>query len=237
MAKKSAYQKQLEEANKQIKALGNYSYSDKNGLKKAYDAAYKTYSDMLSNPEKFGYNRYLNDVNTLFNNVMNQKQFSYDPQQDMLFQAYKRQYQNQGNRAMKNQMGTAAALSGGYNSSAAQTSTQNAYQNYMNALSEKAAETYQNSLDMYRYDRQNTIDKFNTALDMNSMGNDSYFRQTDANAQKMNNAYNAFNDDRSFGYNQYSDNRSYWQNQGKNALDQINWQKEYELQKKLYKGG
>ena len=192
---------------------------------------------MLSNPEKYGYNKYYGDVSKLFNEVMNQKQFSYDPKEDMLFQAYKRQYQNQGGRAMKNQMGAAAALSGGYNSSAAQTSAQAAYQNFMNALSEKAAETYQNALDMYRYDRQNTVDKFNTALDMNSTGNDAYFRQTDARAQSMSNAYNAYNDDRNFGYNQYSDNRNYWQTAGKNAQDQINRLREYELQKKLYKGG
>ena len=233
---KTEYQKRLEEANAQINRLGNFNYIDNAGLREVYSNAYDEYVNRVANPEDYGYNAYINDVNELFDRVMNQDRFSYDPKTDKLFQLYKQQYLNQGNRAMKNQMGVAAALSGGYNSSAAQTAAKKAYQNRMNELSEKASEAYQNSLDMYRYNRQNELDKFNTALNMNSSGNDAYFRQTDSIGDKMNNAYNAFNDERNFQFNQFNSDRDYYQNQSKNAQDQLNWLKEYELQQKIYKG-
>ena len=238
MAKeKSEYQKQLEQANKALDKLGSYKYADTEGLKAAYNAAYNEYAKMLQNPEEYGYNAYQNDVDSLFGELMKAEQFSYDPKTDSLFQLYRQQYQNQGKRAMNNQLGVASALSGGYNSSAAQSAAQNAYQTYMNALSEKAAQTYQNALDRYKYDEQSRLNKFNTALDMNNASNDAYYKQAQANAQKMNSAYNAFSDDRDFSYNKYSADRSYLQNQSKSALDRVNWLKEYELQKKLYKGG
>jgi len=232
---KSTYQTQLEKAEKEINKLGNFVYKDSGGLNQAYKKLYSDYSRMLDNPENYGYNAYIDDVNDLFSGVMNQSPFSYDPKTDKLFGLYKQQYQNQGKRAMQNQMGVAAANSGGYNSSAAQTSSQRAYQNYMDALSEKAGETYQNALDLYRYNQQNALDKLGAALDMNSAGNDAYFSQANALSDRMNSAYNAYNDARNYQLSKYNSDRSYWQSQGKNALDQINWLKEYSLQKKLYK--
>ena len=239
MAKKkqSAAEKQLSKAKSKIKELGNFKYSDSAGLESSYKSSYSDYNKWVNNPEKYGFNAHITEVNDLFDQVMNQEQFSYDPQKDQLFQMYKQQYQQQGSRAMQNQMGVAAAYSGGYNSSAAQTSAQSQYQGYMDALSEKAAETYQNALDMYKYNQQNLLNKYNTARDMNNSGNEAYYKQADIKAQKMNNAYNAYNDDRNYQYNNYSSDRSYYQTQSKNALDQINWLKEYQLKKKLYKGG
>jgi len=230
-------QEKLNTANKNLNNLGTFKYSDSTGLQSAYNGAYKDYNDWIENPNKYGYNKYQSDVDKLFNQVMSQEKFSYDPQQDKLFQMYKQQYQAQGQRAMQNQMGVAAARSGGYNSSAAQSAAQSTYQGYMDALSEKAAETYQNSLDMYKYNQQQLLNRYNTARDMNNAGNEAYWKQADAKAQKMNNTYSVFNDDRSYQWNKYSDNRNFLQTQVKNAQDQVNWQKEYELQKRQVNGG
>ena len=235
--KKTAAEKQLATANSKIKALGGFSYSDKAGLKSAYDSAYSDYNGWVNNPTAHGFNAYITDVNELYDQVQN---YTYDPQKDGLFQMYKNQYQAQGTRAMQNQMGVAAALSGGYNSSVAQTSAQQQYQDIMSGLNDKAAETYQ-------LNRQNLIDRYNTARDMNNAGNDAYWKQVDVRANRMNNAYSAYNDDRTFQYNKYNNDRTYWQTQGQNAQTQINWQKEYDqtnawnkknynLQKKQYKG-
>ncbi len=236
MAKTSS-EKKLDKANKKLKELEKFKYNDSLGLSSAYSTAYDDYSDWLQNAAENGYGKYLSDVETLFGDVMKQEKFSYDPVKDKLFQLYKEQYTNQGNRAMKNQLGAAAAFSGGYNSSAAQSASQNAYQNYLTALSDKAAETYQNALNMYKYKQQNLFDKYNAARDMNNAANDAYWKQADAKAQRMNSAYNAYSNERNYQYNKYSSDRNFYQNQGKNALDQINWLKEYQLKKKQYKGG
>ena len=234
---KSSSEKKLKNSNKKLKELGNFKYKDSNGFSSAYSTAYKDYSKWLKNASKNGYGKYSSEVDNLYNDIMNAEKFSYDPAKDKLFQLYKEQYDAQGSRAMQNQLGAAAAFSGGYNSSVAQTSSQNAYQNYLSALSEKAAETYQNALNMYRYNQQNMFDKYNAARDMNNASNEAYWKQADAKAQRMNSAYNAYNDDRNYQYNKYSSDRNFYQTQGKNALDQINWLKEYKLKKKQYKGG
>ncbi|MBE6742502.1 MAG: hypothetical protein E7570_09420 [Ruminococcaceae bacterium] len=235
MAKVSA-QKQLSQALEELDKLKKFKYSDTSGLREQYNSALKDYNSYINNPEKYGYNQYINDVNSLFDSIINQREFSYDPKTDMLFQLYKNQYQNQGSRAMKNQMGVASALSGGYNSSAAQTSAQNAYQKYMDELSLKAGEAYHNALEMYKSNQQNLLDKYNTARDMNNSLNDAYWKNADIKSTGLDNAYNAYTDDRSFQYNKFSDNRDFYQNQGNNAQNQINWLKEYELNKKRYKG-
>ena len=234
---KTAIQKEYDNANAELKGLQSFKYIDSAELKALYNSAYNDYNSFINNPQKNGYNAYINDVNELFDKVMNQESFSYDPQTDKLFQMYKQQYQSMGQSAMQNQMGVASAASGGYNSSAAQTSAQSAYKTFMDELSNRAAETYQNALDMYNYKQQNLLDRYNAAREMNNSSNDAYFKQADIRAQNMNSAYNAYNDERNFQYNQFSDNRSFYQNQSRNALDQLNWLNEYKLQKKLYKGG
>lgn len=232
-------------AQNELNKLGDFTYTG--NLDAEYNSAYSDYNDFYNNPQANGYNAYINDVNSLFDQVMNQQKFSYDPQKDALFQMYKKQYEAQGNRAMQNQMGVATANSGGYNSSVAQTSAQNIFQGYMDQLSEKASQTYQNALDMYKYKQQNLLDRYNIAKNMNDSGNDAYWKQLDAKQQKANNAYTAWQNDKTFQYNQYSDNRNYWQQESQKAQNQINWQAEYDqaekwndknykLNKKLYKG-
>ena len=235
-AKKSLEQKQLEKANKKLKELEKFSFNDKKGLKKLYKDAFNEYSKWVTNPEEYGYNAYYADVDNLFNKLMEEKKFTYDPSSDPLFQTYKDLYHNMGMRAMQNTLGAASALSGGYNSSAAQTSSQMAYKSYLDALGEKAGETYNSALDKYRFNQQDLLNRFSAARDMNNSGNEAYRLGTDIRNQQMNSAYNAFNDERDFQYGSFANDRNFYQNQGKNALNQINWQKEYALQKKLYKG-
>lgn len=235
----------LNKSKKELKKLGSFKYAG--NLDTAYNTAYSDYTNFYNNPEANGYNANINDVRSLYDQVMSQEKFSYDPQKDQLFQMYKQQYNAQGNRAMNNQMGIAAANSGGYNSSVAQTSAQSTFHGYMDELSEKASQTYQNALDMYKYKQQNLLDKYKVAKDMNDSGNDAYWKQLDAKQQNMYNAYTAWQDDKNFQYNQYSDDRSYWQQFGQNAQTQINWQKDfdqtekwgkknYNLNKKAYTG-
>lgn len=222
--KKTAAQKQKEQAQAKLKST-KFSY-DKN-LENNYKDAYADYLNFYNNPEANGFNANIKDVNDLYDQVMNQEKFSYDPQKDQLFQMYKKQYQAQGNRAMQNQMGAAAANSGGYNSSAAQTSAQNTFQTYMNDLSQKASETYKNSLDMYKYNQQNLLDRYNIARDMNNAGNDAYWKQLDAKNQMQSNAYNLFQDDKNFNYTKFVNDRDYWTGRRDAAQTQINFDNEY----------
>ena len=61
---------------------------------------------------------------------MNRKEFSYDLNGDMLYQQMKDQYQVLGKTAMQDTMGEAAALTGGYGNTYAQSVGQQTYDEY-----------------------------------------------------------------------------------------------------------
>lgn len=74
------------------------------------------------------YDQQLQDI---YNQIVNRDKFSYDLNSDMLYQQYANQYAQQGKMAMMDTMGQAAALTGGYGSSYGQAVGQQAYNAYM----------------------------------------------------------------------------------------------------------
>ncbi len=120
-----------------------------------------TYEDLLKN---------------LFDKVMNREAFSYDLNGDALWQQYKDQYTTQGQLAMMDTMGQAAALTGGYGSSYSQSAGQQAYQGYLQQLNDRIPELYQLALDKYNSDYALLKDQFSTTAQMRD---DEYGRYMD----------------------------------------------------------
>lgn len=211
-----------------------YSYNNNRGVAIAYSNALKEKNDMWNNPSKYGYDKYKNSwidangqkqagVDELFAQVMNYGDFSYDMNKDALFQMYKQQYTTQGNRAMQNQMGIAAANSGGYNSSYAQTSAQDTFQTYMNDLSQKAVDTYQSAYSRWNDKYEQLKNRYSMVNTMNQQANEKYYTDLSNAQNRENSAYQAYNDDKNFDYQKYNDNRNYTQNQLAQAQDYRNW--------------
>ena len=90
--------------------------------------------------------------NNALNAYTNRQPFQYDVNGDALYQQYKDRYIQNGQRAMQDTMGQAAALTGGYGSSYAQNVGQQAYNQYMTGLNDVIPELYQLALD--KYDRE-----------------------------------------------------------------------------------
>ena len=80
---------------------------------------------------------------------VNREAFSYDPEQDSLYQQYREQYLNLGRLAMEDTMGKAAALTGGYGNTYAQTAGQQSYEAYMQQLGSILPELYDRAYDRY----------------------------------------------------------------------------------------
>lgn len=76
------------------------------------------------------------------NDYLSQKDFSYDIQTDPLYLQYKNVYEKQGKKAREDSMGSAAALTGGYGSSYAQTVGNTAYNEQMEKLNDVIPELY-----------------------------------------------------------------------------------------------
>ena len=90
-------------------------------------------------PEEFSWeNQQLLDQKT--NQYMNRDAFSYDVANDPMYKQYKEQYAAMGNLAMQDTMGQAAALTGGYGNTYAQTAGQQTYQNYLNQVNQMVPE-------------------------------------------------------------------------------------------------
>lgn len=85
----------------------------------------------------------------LLNQYTNRKPFAYDVTEDGLYQQYANQYQRLGNQAMQDTLGQAAGLTGGYNSSYAQSAGQQAYQGYLDQLNDIVPELYGQAYSRY----------------------------------------------------------------------------------------
>ncbi len=88
-------------------------------------------------------------LSALYDQLASRPGFSYDPAQDAAYQSYAALYQRQGKAAMADTLGKAAALTGGYGSSYAQSTAQQAYSQYLQALNEVLPQLQQQAYARY----------------------------------------------------------------------------------------
>lgn len=135
----------------------------------------------------------------LLNQYTNRKPFTYDVTEDGLYQQYANQYQRLGNQAMQDTLGQAAGLTGGYNSSYAQSAGQQAYQGYLDQLNDIVPELYGQAYSRYAAEG----DRIANAAQLAAQGYGQ--EQTD-----------------------YWNNLNYWQNQAQNEQNQYWNQQQYD---------
>ena len=137
-------------------------------------------------------NTWWNKLTDTMNAIENREKFSYDVNGDALYQQYKDQYMTQGNMAMMDTMGQAAAMTGGYGNSYAQSVGQQAYQGYMQQLTDKIPELWQMAYDQYTREGD---DLYNRLSSYGSLYNTEYGEHRDAVSD--------FNNERSTQLNMY----------------------------------
>ena len=164
--------------------------------------------------------KYDRQIAELYSQIMNRPQFQYDVNKDPLFQQYKNQYMVNGQRAMQDTMGQAAALAGGYGSSWGTTAGYQAYQQYLQALNDKIPELEQRAFDRYSYEGDQMRSNMSLTMDMDSRDYNRY-RDSVADWQadrafeygRYRDAVSDWKDDRAFEYGQYRDSVSDWENE------------------------
>lgn len=155
--------------------------------------------------------QYQGQLESLYNQVMNRDPFQFDLNGNVLYNQYSDQYTRQGKQAMMDTMGQAAALTGGYGNSYAQTAGQQAYQGYLQQLNNIVPELYQMALNQYNQEGQNLKDMLSltqgledsaygkyrdTVSDWNteySQANDEYWNQYNADYANYANMLNYWN--------------------------------------------
>ena len=121
------------------------------------------------------------ELEELYTAITGRPSFSYDPGTDPLYRAAADRYVQNGRRAMRDTMGQAASLTGGYASSYAQGVGQQRYDEYLRSLSDALPELY--GLAWQRYSAQG--DALRDAYDRTwQRREDAYQRGRDALADE-----------------------------------------------------
>ncbi len=158
-----------------------------------------------SNPRPTYNAQYDPQIEAMLNEILNRDNFSYNAQNDPLYQQYANMYHREGDRAMQETLAEAAASAGGMNSYAI-TAAQQAGNYYGSQLNDKIPELYQLAYDMYLNDIDSKVRDLGLLQNMDAT---QYARYQDT----MNNWYN----DRNFAYGAYQD-----------AINQGNWQTQFD---------
>ena len=121
--------------------------------------------------------RYDEQIQSLYEQITGRKPFRYDSETDPLYRQYAQRYMEQGALAMRDTMGRAAALTGGYGSSYAQSVGQQQYDAYLQRLADVLPETYGLALKSYESEGEGLEKKLAAAR---SLEQTDYGRYLDA---------------------------------------------------------
>lgn len=199
-------------------------------------------------PDEFE-SKYEGQISDILDNILNRPKFSYtaeDMTNDDLYKMYRDQYLRQGNLAMRDTMGNAASLTGGYGNTYASAAGQQAYDNYVSMLNDKALDFYDRAYQRYNDEGQNLYNQMNVVT---GLDNTDYQRHRDTVSDYYNdlNYYNGrYNQEYGYDYGQYQDRvaADQWAQEfafqkQQAAQEQANWEAEMALarQKAASSGG
>ena len=154
-------------------------------------------------------NPYESQYNTALNNVLNQQDWSYNPNEDLAYQTARQQYLREADRAQRDMMGQAASMTGGIASTAAINAASQAGDYYRSQLNDMLG-TYMDK------DYQRYIDKKGDTYDRFSMLNDL-----------RNTARNEYDTDRNFNYSQWTDELGFRTDEENTEYERDQYKSEY----------
>ena len=106
---------------------------------------------------------YVQQLNALYDQIMNRKPFQYDLNSDLLYKNLADSYTQAGQKAMRDTMGTAAGLTGGYGNSYAQLVGNQAYQEHLTALNDQIPSLYEQALNAYLNEGNQMLQQYELA--------------------------------------------------------------------------
>lgn len=191
------------------------------------DAALKELNDIIeAQPGTFN-SQYQKQIDDIMAAINGRDAFSYDANSDAAYQQYKDLYTQMGQKGMMNTLGQAAALTGGYGSSYANSAAQQTYNDYMTQLTGQVPTLRSAALNEYN-------NQGNALNQQYAMANDAYSREYGAYQdaysrwmaqQQM--AQDTYNTERGFDYANYQNQLDYWYNIANQEAAQAASDKEY----------
>lgn len=161
--------------------------------------------------------QYKPQIDSTVNSILNRKPFEYDVNGDALYQQYKDRYTNLGQQAMMDTMGQAAKLTGGYGNSNAQIVGQQAYQGYLQGLTDKIPELAQMAYNRYNQQGQDLYQQYGL---LNAQDQAAYDR--------WNADYNRWLTERDYLSNRYDTERGYDYGIYRNTVGDDQWKAKFD---------
>lgn len=160
--------------------------------------------------------RYDEKLNELVDQILSRGPFSYDAENDPLYQFYQDKYQRNGDKAMRDTLGAQAARTGGLSSSYAGSVAQQSYNDYMQGLNDIVPELYKLAYSMYKDDEDSQ--RANVEM-LRALEQGDYAKFQDLLAQ--------YNTDRSFNYGVFSDARNFGYQQQRDNIEDSRYNAEW----------
>ncbi len=174
-----------------------------NAANSAYDK-YNAY-EQTATPTAYQ-SPYGTQIDTILNQIMNRGSFSYNPATDPTYQSYSQQYQKQADLGMRDAMGQAAALTGGYGTTYGAQVGQQTYDAHMTDLNNLIPELYNAALARYQSELSNDYNRLGA---LQSLDNTSYGQYRDS-------------------MNDYYTNRDYYYGQYRDTVGDDQWQQQFD---------
>lgn len=170
------------------------------------DALFNKFNEAYKNPAPTWTPRYEAEIQGLLSDISNRKGFSYNMNEDPMYQQYRDQYVREGQRAMKDTAAQTAALTGGYGSTYGAIAAQQGYDNYLAGLNDRVPQLEQMAYGRYT---DELADKYNQLGAYQTEENRLYGQYMDALGQ--------YNTDRNFAFGSMQA-----------AMDQNNYENEFD---------
>ena len=141
----------------------------------AYDAAMQALRQAQDALPDFT-SSYDSEIGRLYEQITARREFRYDAAADPLYGMYRDRYVSDGRMAMRDTMGQAAALTGGYGSSYAQRVGQQQYDAYLQKLSAVMPQLYSAAYGRYQDEGERLNGQLDTAV---KLADKEYGREKD----------------------------------------------------------
>ena len=135
------------------------------------DDAESEYERLLKQDQALGSapiytDQYDDKINALYAQITGRGNFNYDLNADALWQQYQDSYTQMGKQAMRDSMGKAAALTGGYGSSYGQAVGQQQYDQYLQSLGDVVPELYESAYQKWNDEGDRLFQQYGMLTDL-----------------------------------------------------------------------
>lgn len=165
--------------------------------------------------------QYQSGLDSLLGQIQNREKFHYDVNADALYNQVAQNYLRQGQQAMMDTVGKAAAMTGGYGNSYAETAGQQTYEQYLQGLTDLVPQYQQLAFSQYQAEGENLLDQYNLLLQQEESAYGRYQDDLSRYYAELDRLQGAYDSEREYDYNRFAEERDF--SYGK-YMDELNHQ-------------